>query len=706
MELRDILREMQHTPWNFYYVCEPEDDPLHEASWEMYRVRREKLDEIGSDICTILLPVGWWRAVEDYDFSRVDRYCDALMAGHPNRKLMPRVKLDPPLDWQRAHPEELCVYWGGPTDAETIRAMVGTALQDFDGYGPNKPPLDQQKIARQSFSSQLWVRDAGKALTELLAHLESLPYADRILGYMPAFGNCGECMWWGDWRNQGDPRRGDFGITHRRLFFEWALEKYGSLDALRSAWHMPDLTAENISVPTPPERWSENGKDLRGVLLADDQRQVDCNAFHAEVCFDAIEAFGKVVKEKTGKAVGCFYGYLQDESVGYAGHLALERAVTTPWVDFYSSPKAYHYSQAGDPGASQAPGQSFARKKLWIEENDLRSHHATAKHRAQENMAQTRTVFWREIYRALTFGQGFWWMDIGGIQRDDWYADPEMVEMFKAQADFYKKWSPVPRSSAAQVLFVEDGESCGHTTMISGVQRGLRYKLERELRLIGAPVDHLLIADLEEMDLSQYRLIVFCHAFVLPRSRWAAIRARLRPDAHIVWNWAAGLLSPDYDPENQKAVTGFSVTETPGRLQPKELYRHLYWHRTRKVPQDYPLLAIRPEAGQEVLQRSPDGHILTARIAQGQGASVFAAELTLRTALLRRLAADAGVTFCAPEDCAVLADDKLIGFFPRYDVCFDRDFAGAWRNVVTGETVTGKTRIALRGKDFAIFEKL
>ena len=123
-------------------------------------------------------------------------------------------------------------------------------------------------------------------------------------------------------------------------------------------------------MPTPYERWSEGGKNLRQVILADDQRQVDCNEFHSKCCFDAIETFGKVVKEKTGKPAGCFYGYFQDETVGYAGHLAIDRALTSPYLDFYSSPKGYHYCLAGDPGSSQAPAQSFSRKKLWIEEEE------------------------------------------------------------------------------------------------------------------------------------------------------------------------------------------------------------------------------------------------------------------------------------------------------------------------------------------------
>jgi len=708
MHIQQILELMEHTPWNWYYVADwkyltpnitPEE---YRKSFKLYADRQLKLDEIGSSICSVLMP-WWWIGIEQYDFTQFDEFMEALLKGHPDRWFVPRIKLEPPLDWQRAHPEELCVYWNGPATGEEIRNLVGTPLHDTAGHGGMKEP--PQLISNQSFSSKVWLADASKALSVLVNHVESSPYGHQVIGYMLAFGNCGECMWWGDWRSQGDPRKGDFGISHKKHFFNWALEKYGSLDKLRKAWNLPELTLENIPMPTPPERWSINGKDLRGVLLAEDQRQVDCNEFHSKVCFDAIETFGKVVKDICGKATGSFYGYFQDETVGYAGHLAIQRALTTPYVDFYSSPKGYHYCLAGDPGASQAPAQSFARKKLWIEENDCRSHHAADLNRKSANADETKTVFWREIYRALTLGFGFWWMDIGGL-KDDWYSDDEMVAMFKQQAAFYKKWSPIPRKSTAQVLFVEDEASCSHITYLSGPNWSLRLRLERELRLCGTAVDHLRVADLLEMDLSQYKFIVFCHAYVMPKDLWQQLRQRIRPDAHVLWNYAAGLLDPAFNPDNQKAVTGFRTAECPGRMHHPELYRHIYWHSAKAIPQDYPLLEILPEDGQEILQTSPEGHILTARKNREQGKSIYSADLTLRTPLLRQLLADANVSFSAPMHCAVLEDEMLVGFFPRYDVCFTYRFAGVWRNVITSEIVSGDVQLQIREKRFAIFEKV
>jgi hypothetical protein len=43
-----------------------------------------------------------------------------------------------PLDWCKAHPEELLVYWEGPRDAEQTRSLGGPQKQDYLGYdAPN-----------------------------------------------------------------------------------------------------------------------------------------------------------------------------------------------------------------------------------------------------------------------------------------------------------------------------------------------------------------------------------------------------------------------------------------------------------------------------------------------------------------------------------------------------------------------------------------
>ena len=117
-------------------------------------------------------------------------------------------------------------------------------------------------------------------------------------------------------------------------------------------------------------------------------------------------------------------------------------------------------------------------------------------------------------------------------------------------------------------------------------------------------------------------------------------------------------------------------------------------------------MALVEEPEQTVLQRSPDGFVLTAKKEREGLTHIFSADITLRTPFLRQLLENAGVEFSAPSFCAVLADEKLKGFFPYYDVCFTHRFEGIWRNVITGQTLSGEVELKIPEKRFMIFEKL
>ncbi len=709
----EALEIMSNTPWSFYYNAFSKNDNEKDA---FYYKNHEVLDRIGSEIRTFNMFLG---VEEDgsYDYTKTDKALETTLEGYPNRFIVPRIQLRPYAswgflgkEWARKHPEELCVYYGGPKTKEEILARIDTPDYDRtgnDGYNKEGPGL----FSGPSFSSKVWLDDCVEALKKFVTHLEQSKYANQILGYfIGGFGNCGENMWWGDWRNQGDIRRGDFGISNTKHFREFLLGKYGSIDGVRKAYGKENLTLDEIYEPDPQEYWSERGMNLRQLLLCDNQKMIDTFEFHCKVTRHALETFAKVCYDISGKPNGCFFGYLQDETVGYAGHLGIDELLKSPYIDFMSSPKAYHYCLAGDPGASQAPGQSISNKKLWVEENDSRSYHAlkTDGDRAPKSLEDTITVFWREIYRALTMNFTFWWMDIGGAPGDDdWFSDEALVEMFTEQAKFFKKWRPIARKSIAEVVFVEDEASCGHMAQCSGVARNARYKLERELRLCGVPVDHLRVCDLLETDVSQYKFVVFCHAFVMPEKLWKEIKSKLNPAATILWNYAPAMIGENgFDFGNQTKVTGFKTRECGERALHKDQYKHIYWHCVHTCKQDYPLLEIVPSADDEIIQTTDDGHVITARKKHDGLTHILTVDFALRSALLTDFILAAGVKMLAKTHVAVLADNMLVGFFPRFDSEFTYDFDGKYRDAITGEIVEGKTKLSIPAKKFRIFEKV
>ena len=73
-----------------------------------------------------------------------------------------------------------------------------------------------------------------------------------------------------------------------------------------------------------------------------------------------------------------------------------------------------------------------------------------------------------------------------------------------------------------------------------------------------------------------------------------------------------------------------------------------------------------------------------------ENGDVLCASTCLDVAALDKIFAYAGVTRQAPVECAVYADNRLIGFFPREDVCFVPAIPEGeiWRDVLTGEVLT------------------
>ena len=75
-----------------------------------------------------------WVGVDKYDYTTTDATMDAAMKIGGDVKLIPRIKLNVPVEWCKENPEEVFVYPDGPQTAEEIKALVGTSKHDYLGY--------------------------------------------------------------------------------------------------------------------------------------------------------------------------------------------------------------------------------------------------------------------------------------------------------------------------------------------------------------------------------------------------------------------------------------------------------------------------------------------------------------------------------------------------------------------------------------------
>ena len=607
----------------------------------------------GVHVHSISLDRGWIRE-NTYDYRVTDLQLQQLFEADPDGYVLPRIKLDVPIDWCRNHPEELFVYTGGKgLSREEIAALVETPAQNYwhykvpewyekyeDFQGEEKPYL----IDMQSLSSTRWLADAGVAIEKLIEHLEKGPYADRIAGYHLAFGHCGECMHWhmGEWIKGAAAdflHYGDFGIAHLQRFYDYGLEKYGSSEALATAWQQPAITRDTVDLPLPKERYAE-GNTLQSYFRGREKDVLsrDYDDFMSNNVTDAILHFSKIAKKHTQKPVGFFYGYfLFAMNTQYEGHVQMDRILACPDVDFLASPTAYHFRAAGSPSLDMTATQSVNREKVYMEETDTRTYlvpkeMADAKpHDCNRTMEETRFSLWRGLCKNIVHGSGFWWMDLGG----GWFDAPDILAEIAALTKAHDVLRGGEHNSAADVLVVMDDKGMEHTQCNRFFTHSFVRNFVLTTRTMGALCDMYLASDLDKIDLSRYRLVIFGTSYTLTKEKLASWR--FREDATLMFYNCVGILQNGVPAlANAEMLTGFALAEG--------------YDDALKCP----VLKITEGNDPLLARKTVDGRV-----------RVMCTDPHLTPTTLREIAREAGCHIFADEDIILFGDEQMLGVFAK-----------------------------------------
>ena len=613
----------------------------------------------GVDIHTSILPSGWFRDGA-LDFSLTDLVLDALFASGKVKYYFPRIEINVPVDWCRNHPEDVAVYEEGPRDAEEIRKLVATPRHDLYGYEsevgcylPWGESLDDRPnvgglITMQSLSSKQWLADAGEALRALIRHIEDGPYGDRIIGYQFAYGVSGECNTWGHFSD----RQCDYGVNHQKAFFAWYRENIDP-DAV---WESGDF------VPSRAEKL-RGGNDIYTQIRSRerDKKAIAYDRFVTEMNVAALEHFGRIVKEESGKLAGAFYGYtLHVSRSAYCGYLGWQRLLQSGCVDFFAAPKSYYRSGFGDCGGSMAPVFSVNRRALWIDECDLRTHLSVDDAGGKaENMEETRFLLWREYAKNAAQDSGCWWMDLG----NGWYDDAEIMREVARIVAANKSIKGKPHHTVADVLYVVDEESLFYAD-----ERFNQQILEGNLRRLqhaGVAINVVLQSDLDEIDLAPYKLIVFANALCMTKKALAEIEKRTA--ARLMFFYASGICQETTELKHCAALTGYTYTAG-----------------TAAAGAPAPLCAE-----------------------QGDSPYFVNTAIPADVAYFRAACRESGCHLYGPQDTAVYTDNRILGVFRatagEIEICLPR--RATLRDLLTGEVHRDVDRIkAALPTCFAVFE--
>lgn len=630
---------------------------FYSENWDNFIREHKSFAEKGIKLHTGILHNGWV-GVSEYDFRAVDRTLEAIFSVSDEIYYMPRIKLNPPISWTFANPTEAALSYGAKRDTESIVRLVRKMSPYYttSGISGNTPRSDEGYAYLFSFCSEKWLRDACTALDKLIEHINSTPYAERIVAYQIGMGMCAENAIWGAW-SEDKLKWGDYGITAARCFERFAVAKYGSREKVEEAYGMSYSDAYEL-IPTPNEKYHEP-TSFDDFFRAGNQKSIDYAEFMSNSCADAILGIASHLKKLTdGKPVGTFYGYIHTGNPTDSGHLAVDKLLASPYIDFIASPKGYFATEAGRSGGEQACPMSVVRKKIWFDELDNNTHIGKrfhAAHLAPATMSETSTVYWREICKELAWGNlNFWFMDLAG----NWFDDREIMDEMERIIAFYKEMRKKPRAPVSEILLVTDDRSTMYHNadrrMMGSTGEGVLNDTACELLSCGAPVDIYRLSELCEIDTSCYKMVVFANSYFADEKTAEKMRG-LAAEKLCVFNYAPAVHGRKYGIENVFDVTGMAIEPFDAPFDVSDGYA---------CGVKMPPVRILPHDGLAVLDTYPDGGIKTAKYKN----SVLCTACGMKSEDFHRMAAEAGCHMYADAGVTVYADSRFVGVFPRDDI--------------------------------------
>ena len=625
---------------------------LFSRDFEKYRYFHKSFYDIGVKVHSSVLPSGW-KGIDEYDYTDVDEILDSIMDIGEDFLFLPRVKLTVPVDWCKRNPKDVFVYFDGPRDEKGILDAVDTLKQDILGYdclaySANGAKISYDRpnvggiIGMQSFSSQKWLDDAGTALRKLIRHIESKPYASRIIGFHIAYGNCGETAMSGSW-NKPPRQHGDYGINASENFKNYCADQFN----------------EGCDVPNAEIMYGEKKSVEEFFRIAHPECE-RYSRFLSDSNIKACEHFCRIVKEANPNYVtGIFYGYILGQpNCSNAGHLAIDKALESKYIDFLASPKGYYKCGPFGPGLEQAPCNSISRNKLYIDEIDNLTHlhfRQTDPEKAK-NLEETKTVLLREFSKNLAFDQGYWWMDLG----EGCFDSPEIMDFIAHLNGISAEIKKKDTKNITEVLIVIDEESMHYSTPSFAYHERFIKEFASNIKMCGAPVTLIRKKDLYDMALNRFKIVFFLNCFKIDDEFETLIHNSFSEGTTFVWNYAAGMVKDCCKFENTYSLTSFSVAdyEGDGVAEGDGI--------------DFPLIYISDETDVRVIKRYSDKKAMIGEKTDVYGNRNILCTLPLLTIdEISEIIKASGAYTPAVKNCTVYGNNKFIAFFANGDIDFE-----------------------------------
>lgn len=651
---------------------------LNESTEKYFKYHRD-MANAGIKVHTCILSSGWIDD-EKYDFKTPMEILTRLMEENPDIYFMPRIKLNPPVLWQKKHPEDICVYENGPKSTAEISSLIGGAKHNIRGDGEQGT-----LIANQSISSVNWIKSAKKYLERFIDVIEKSKYSDRIIGYHLGYGRCGETHMWGGMSM-------DFGINERHNFYKFGIAKYGSKTELEKQWGIRNISDSGVPIPACREYLKTTSEVSEFFHYGDQYTSYnDYNIFRRKVSYDAVCEFAKSVKEQTGKAVGFFHGYILYAGADRHGHTDLEEVLNCPYVDFICAPKSYYRNALGEPGGYYCPPLSVNRKKLWFDEMDYPND--------KNDVESFVKVLWREFAKNLSLNTPFWWMDLLG----GWYDNVTVRENISRMLDIKQKIQG-DRKTCAEILLVVDENSAMFTSQNEIFQLKTMQESQAQVALSGMPYDMYRLSDLKDISFGDYKVIFFLNCFRISEQEKKMIYGKISKRTTLVFNYTFGIMSDGLSLNNVAENTGFKIRQidTKSKIPYFEILND-----DMTVLYSYNDIKKFEESAKCRFEDVPGGNRVAAAtiMREDGGKNIMFAVPSFTSETFRKIAEESGCTDIAPINTTVYADNKFLGIFAYTDISENIKLHGKYYDVIQNKQVEDKMYLRLKKGDFVFLIK-
>ena len=607
--------------------------------------------KVGVNFVSFEINSVWTQPNQKPNYAYIDALFNRYLKINPNAKFIPRVRLDPQIYkwWRDSHPDDM--------------------MKNSDGS------INQTYV---SISSPTYRKQANESLALFIDYCEK-NYPNNIAGYHPAGGNSREWFYGGTWMGAFS----GYDVCTQKAWQKWLERKYGKIENLQKAWKNNAIASfDSIKIPTPDERNAPS-------MLIDPAKYwniADFNFFLQDEMVDMVLSLAKTIRKHAPTRLSVlFFGYGFEfsnvrNSPAFSGHYALGKILKSKDVDALAGPISYIDRNFGECKTTMGATESITRTgKLWIDEDDTRTHLGTlegrmfpGKYSGIDTMNKSRNVLRRNLAQETIRNTGVWWMDLFG---HGWFSHPtiwkEMKDFKVPELDIIANpiaYKPQMRLVMDETSMCMVGANASASKTTSALMRFGRAHANRS----GLPFGHYLLQDVLDTP-TDAKLNVMLSIFATTAEQRKAL-AKLRQNASNIWCWLPAYIDLDKKEFSLSAVkeaTGFAVKriENPQAMLVSTQAGKNIGLDERFGEKDTFTFALTPilETGDVVLATYQTGEPAIVLRKSGKYPQLFVGGTTTPTALYRYIAKVTSAHVYCEQDAAVYANGAYISITATRD---------------------------------------